>query len=376
MKAETRCLFQILPSLMVGGAQQVVLNLLMHLDRKRYAPVVVCLRKPTGTHYETMLQQAGIPLYFLGKGNGISMRVYRQLLDLFKQYRPVIVHTHSKSLKYVYPLMFWYYAPVRVHTIHSVASHEAGGWISKATGLLAFRYHIRSVVPVAVSSTVLQSIRKYYGCHAVLIPNGVPTDIYTPNLERGLHWRMLHGIDPNAIVITMVARLDPLKDQDLLVSAFSKIQATVPLCLLLVGAGNREAIIRRQIEALGLSERVRLLGQRTDVPDILNASDIFVLCSRMEGNPMAIQEAMASGLPVIATAVGGVPDLIDDGVNGLLVPPNDETALMHALQNLVNQADLRRQIGLAARQYAVSHLDVRYMVRQYEVLYEALHEAT
>jgi glycosyltransferase involved in cell wall biosynthesis len=174
----------------------------------------------------------------------------------------------------------------------------------------------------------------------------------------------------------MVARLDPLKDQDLLVSAFSKIRATVPLCLLLVGAGNREAIIRRQIEALGLSERVRLLGQRTDVPDILNASDIFVLCSRMEGNPMAIQEAMASGLPVIATAVGGVPDLIDDGVNGLLVPPNDETALMHALQNLVNQADLRRQIGLAARQYAVSHLDVRYMVRQYEVLYEALHEAT
>ncbi len=373
MHGEAQPLFQIVPSLVVGGAERLVVNLLLHLNRRRYAPVAICLEKPLGTHYETALQQAGIPLYFLGKGSGANARVYRQLQALFRQYRPTVVHTHIIGLNYAYPLMLLYRTPVRVHTIHSLAPKEMGVRVGKWVRLLAFRYRIGRVVPVAVAAGVQRTIEQLYGYrNAPLIPNGIPTDEYAPDMERRLRWRAEQGLEPHAMVITTVGRLVALKNHALLMRAFAQLRASVPLYLLIVGTGEQDVAIRQQVEALRLSERVRLLGQRSDVPAILNASDIFVLSSRVEGNPLSVQEAMASGLPVVATAVGGVPELVEDGISGLLVPSEDESALTHALQTLIDQPGRRQQMGIAARQRAVAHFDIRHTVRRYEALYEAL----
>jgi glycosyltransferase involved in cell wall biosynthesis len=365
--------FQILPSLVVGGAERLVVHLMEHLSRERFSPVCICLESPQGTHYEARVQASGTPLYFLGKGAGASWRVLQQLDALFRQYRPTVVHTHIIGLNYAYPLMFRYRTPARVHTVHSLAQHEVGVRIGAWVRILAFRYRIGHVVPVAVAEDVRTTIRQLYGyLDAPLIPNGIPTDEYAPDPNRRRRWRERHGLEPEAIVLTHVGRFAPPKNHALLIEAFAQVRTHTPLYLLLVGGGELEDAVRQQVAGLGLQERVRFLGVRADVPAILNASDLFVLSSRWEGNPLSVMEAMAAGLPVVSTAVGGVPELVREGETGLLVPSGDAAALARALQALVDDPARREAMGKAARQHAITHFDIRHTVRQYETLYERL----
>jgi glycosyltransferase involved in cell wall biosynthesis len=365
--------FHILPSLVVGGAERLVVHLVERLNRERFAPVCICLESPQGTHYEARVQASGTPLYFLGKGAGASWRVLQQLDALFRQYRPTVVHTHIIGLNYAYPLMFRYRTPARVHTVHSLAQHEVGVRIGAWVRILAFRYRIGHVVPVAVAEDVRTTIRQLYGyLDAPLIPNGIPTDEYAPDPNRRRRWRQRHGLEPEAIVLTHVGRFAPPKNHALLIEAFAQVRTHTPLYLLLVGGGELEDAVRQQVVELGLQERVRFLGVRADVPAILNASDLFVLSSRWEGNPMSVMEAMAAGLPVVSTAVGGVPELVREGETGLLVPSGDAAALARALQALVDDPARREAMGKAARQHAITHFDIRHTVRQYEALYERL----
>jgi glycosyltransferase involved in cell wall biosynthesis len=365
--------FHILPSLVVGGAERLVVHLVEHLSRERFSPVCICLESPQGTHYEARVQASGTPLYFLGKGAGASWRVLQQLDALFRQYRPTVVHTHIIGLNYAYPLMFRYRTPARVHTVHSLAQHEVGVRIGAWVRILAFRYRIGHVVPVAVAEDVRTTIRQLYGyLDAPLIPNGIPTDEYAPDPNRRRRWRQRHGLEPEAIVLTHVGRFAPPKNHALLIEAFAQVRAHTPLYLLLVGGGELEDAVRQQVAGLGLQERVRFLGVRADVPAILNASDLFVLSSRWEGNPLSVMEAMAAGLPVVSTAVGGVPELVREGETGLLVPSGDAAALARALQALVDDPARREAMGAAARQHAITHFDIRHTVRQYEALYERL----
>jgi glycosyltransferase involved in cell wall biosynthesis len=299
--------------------------------------------------------------------------VLRQLSALFRQYRPAVAHTHIIGLNYAYPLMLRYRTPARVHTVHSLASREVGVRVGAWVRQLAFRYRLGGVVPVAVADEVRASIQQLYGYpDPPLIPNGIPTDEYAPNPDRRVQWRQAHGIEPHATVLTHVGRFAPPKNHALLVEAFAQVRSDAPLYLLLVGGGELENAVREQVAALGLQERVRFLGVRADVADILRASDVFVLSSRWEGNPMSVMEAMAAGLPVVSTAVGGVPELVRDRETGLLVPSEDAGALAQALQALVDDPAQRQAMGAAARRHAVAHFDIRHTVRGYEQLYERL----
>jgi len=365
--------FQILPSLVVGGAERLVVHLVEHLSRERFAPVCICLESPLGTHYEARVRASGAPLYFLGKGAGASGGVLRQLNALFRQYRPAVVHTHIIGLNYAYPLMLRYRTPARVHTVHSLASREAGVRVGAWMRTLAFRYRLGGVVPVAVAEEVRASIQQLYGYpDPPLIPNGVPTDEYAPDPDTRVQWRQAHGIEPYATVLVHVGRFAPPKNHALLIEAFAQVRSDAPLYLLLVGGGELENAVREQVAGLGLESRVRFLGIRADVADILRASDMFVLSSRVEGNPLSVMEAMAAGLPVVSTAVGGVPELVRAGETGLLVPSEDAAALAQAMQALVDDPARRQAMGAAARQYAVAHFDIRHTVRGYEQLYESL----
>jgi glycosyltransferase involved in cell wall biosynthesis len=365
--------FQVLPSLVVGGAERLVVHLVERLSRERFAPVCICLESPLGTHYEARVRASGAPLYFLGKGASASGGVLRQLSALFRQYRPAVAHTHIIGLNYAYPLMLRYRTPARVHTVHNLAQREVGVRVGAWVRMLAFRYHIGGVVPVAVADKVRATIQQLYGYpDPPLIPNGIPTDEYAPDSDTRAQWRQAHGIEPRATVVTHIGRFAFQKNHALLVEAFAQVRADAPLYLLLVGGGELENAVREQVAGLGLQGRVRFLGVRADVADILRASDVFVLSSRWEGNPLSVMEAMASGLPVVSTAVGGVPELVQDGATGLLVPPDNAGALAQALQALVDDTARRRAMGAAARQHAVAHFDIRHTVRGYEQLYESL----
>jgi len=365
--------FQIVPSLAVGGAERLVVHLVAHLSRERFVPVCICLESPLGTHYEARVRASGAPLYFLGKGAGASGGVLRQLSALFRQYRPAVVHTHIIGLNYAYPLMLRYRTPARVHTVHSLAQREVGVRVGAWVRQLAFRYRLGGVVPVAVADEVRASIQQLYGYpDPPLIPNGIPTDEYAPDPDTRAQWRQAHGIEPHATVLTHVGRFAPPKNHALLIEAFAQVRSDAPLYLLLVGGGELQDAVRAQVAGLGLESRVRFLGIRADVADILRASDVFVLSSRVEGNLMSVMEAMAAGLPVVSTAVGGVPELVQEGVTGLLVPSEDAGALAQAMQALVDDPVRRQAMGEAARQHAVAHFDIRHTVRGYEQLYESL----
>jgi len=366
-------LFQIITSLVLAGAERLVVHLLEYIDRERFAPVCICLANPVGSHLEARVQQLGIPLYFLGIGDKMRLKVLSRLDALFRQYRPAVVHTHLGALNYAYPLMIRYRTPARVYTVHNLAEKDIGLRTSPMVRALAFRYRIGGVVPVAIAEEVRVSIQKVYGyTNPPLIPNGIPTDEYAPDPDKRVQWRQAHGIEPHATLLTHVGRFAPPKNHALLVEAFAQVHSDAPLYLLLVGAGELEDAVREQVAGLGLESRVRFLGIRADVADILRASDVFVLSSRWEGNPMSVMEAMAAGLPVVSTAVGGVPELVQEGATGRLVPSEDAGALAQAMQALVDDPARRQAMGAAARQHAVARFDIRHTVRGYEQLYESL----
>jgi len=369
-----RCsVFQIISSLVPAGAERLVVHLVEYIDRESFAPVCISLTDPVGSHLEARVQQLGVPLYFLGKGDKMSFEVLRKLDALFRQYRPAVVHTHLLALNYAYPLMIRYRTPARVYTVHSLAEKDVGLRTAPIVRALAFRYRVGRVVPVAIAEEVRNSIQKLYGYpNPPLIPNGIPTDEYAPDPNKRAQWRQAHGIETHATILTHVGRFAPPKNHALLIEAFARVRTSAPLYLLLVGGGELENTVREQVAALGLESRVRFLGIRADVADILRASDAFVLSSRWEGNPMSVMEAMAAGLPVVSTAVGGVPELVRDGETGLLVPSEDTGALAQAIQALVDNPARRQAMGVAARQHAVASFDIRHTVRGYEQLYEAL----
>jgi len=366
-------LFQIISSLVPAGAERLVVHLVEYIDRERFAPVCISLTDPVGSHLEARVQQLGVPLYFLGKGDKMSFEVLRKLDALFRQYRPAVVHTHLLALNYAYPLMIRYRTPARLYTVHNLAEKDLGLRTAPIVRALAFRYRFGKVVPVAIAEEVRASIQRLYGYpDPPLIPNGIPTDEYAPNPDTRAQWRQAHGIEPRATVVTHIGRFAFQKNHALLVEAFAQVRSNAPLYLLLVGGGELENAVREQVAALGLESRVRFLGIRADVADILRASDAFVLSSRWEGNPMSVMEAMAAGLPVVSTAVGGVPELVREGETGLLVPSEDTGALAQAIQALVDNPARRQAMGAAARQHAIAHFDIRHTVRGYEQLYEAL----
>ena len=374
--SQPRVLFHIIDSLRVGGAEQFVVNMLRYHDRACYRPVCICLRAPMGTHLEAAVQQMGVPLHFLDVSNKPLRWLHNMKLNaLFKKYRPTIVHTHLGGIVYAFVLTMKYRTPVRVHTLHSVAAHEMGMGPSRRVRLLAFRFRVGSFVPVAIAEEVARTFEALYNYpNPILIPNGVSIDAFSPDREVRQRVRRELQVEPQTLVFVHVGRFAAVKNHEMLVAAFAQLvgQQPLPTELWLVGDGELREAVQHQVRALGIESRVRFLGVRSDIPDLLRAADVFVFPSRWEGNPLSVMEAMAAGLPVIATAVGGVPELVEEGASGILVPNEDLHGLVAAMQRMAQDPNLRRQMGQAARQRAVERFDIRQTVRAYEALYEEI----
>jgi glycosyltransferase involved in cell wall biosynthesis len=374
--SQPRVLFHIVNSLRPAGAEQFVVNVLRYHDRSRYFPVCICSRAPLGSHLEAAVEQMGVPLYFLEVTEKRLHWVQDPKLDaLFKKYRPTIVHTHLGGIVYAFVLTMKYRTPVRVHTLHSVAAHEMGMGPSRRVRLLAFRFRVGSFVPVAIAEEVARTFETLYNYpNPILIPNGVSIDAFSPDREVRQRVRRELEVEPQTLVFVHVGRFAAVKNHEMLVAAFAQLvgQQPLPTELWLVGDGELREAVQHQVRALGIESRVRFLGVRSDIPDLLRAADVFVFPSRWEGNPLSVMEAMAAGLPVIATAVGGVPELVEEGASGILVPNEDLHGLVAAMQRMAQNPDLREQMGHAARCRAVERFDIRQTVRAYEALYEEL----
>jgi glycosyltransferase involved in cell wall biosynthesis len=208
----------------------------------------------------------------------------------------------------------------------------------------------------------------------ITIYNGVAVARFAvSNRRAAAHVRETFGIPLEAPLLGSVCRLHLQKGYADLLTALTRVQARVPAVrLLLVGEGELRSQLEAQAQAMGLSEAVIFAGARTDVPEILAGLDVFVLPSLWEGMSNAVLEAMAAGLPVVATGVGGTPEVVVDGVTGLLVAAGDAGALARSLTRLLCDPELRRRMGQAGRERVAQRFTVGRMVEQTQRLYERL----
>jgi glycosyltransferase involved in cell wall biosynthesis len=211
----------------------------------------------------------------------------------------------------------------------------------------------------------------------VTIYNGVDAENFSTSGTRTTGQVLQpFGIPTDVPLVGSVGRFRPQKGYADLLVAMKQVKENAPTArLLLVGDAELQADLEAKAMSLGLDEVVTFAGVRTDVPEILTALDVFVLASLWEGMPNAILEAMAAGLPVVATAVGGTPEVVVDGVTGLLVPPRDPTALAQAITRLLDDPDLRQRMGRAGRERVLQHFSVEQMVKRTQTLYEQLLDA-
>lgn len=360
----------VVPDLGSGGGERVAAWLAAHLDRSRYEGLMLSLYPRASSALADQLDEAGVTMRFLAKRPGWSPRMMTAIDRVVRDFRPHVLHSHRYVLRYSLPSLWLRQVPARVHTVHTLAHQERDHPVARWINPIAYR---TSVTPVAVSDEVQTSLARRYGLRDVpVIPNGVPLDRYSPEGNVRTAWRREHRIADDAIVIACVARLAPPKEHGLLLDAFARLRGQVARVLLLVGDGPERAVLAARAGGMTPGHEVRVLGARTDVPAILAASDLFVLPSRREGCPLAVIEAMAAGLPVIASAVGGVPRMIEDGRSGRLVAAGDEVALREALEELIADPARRRALGDEARRDARRRFSVEGMTRSYEQLYERL----
>ena len=360
----------IVPMLSPGGAERVAVHIVRGLNRQRYDPVVVSFTGRLGCDLDRLLEEAGVEVRYLGKRPGFDYRMYSRLHPVLRDCQPDIVHTHLHVLRYALPSLLLLKRASLLHTVHNLAEREIE---PRARWLQRFALN-HGVVPVAVAEEVALSLERLYGIQRCrVISNGIPTNCYACPQTARREWRAREGFGDEDVLFVCVARFAPQKNHALLLKAFAQGPASDPNAhLVLVGEGVLQERLEEQAKNLGLAGQAHFLGLRTDIPDVLGAMDVFVLSSDYEGNPLSVMEAMASGLPIVSTAAGGVPDLFESGREGFIVQPGDVQGLSNSMVSLLGNREARQSLGMAGARRAKENFDVSTMVRAYEELYENL----
>lgn len=356
---------QVIPSLEVAGAEMMVTHLARALDRARFDVTVLLFFDPAGSPLARMLRDENIPVVALGKGLGFDLTTFWRFECAMRRLKPDVVHTHLGVVHYVLPSLAIRRRVARVHTLHILAEEEAAFPLANR---LAVRCGIR---PVAIAEAVAASARRFYGIESPrIIPNGIPIAKCDAATEPRDSWREKEGIATSEFVFVNVGRLMEQKNQRLLIHAFARVCEDVrAVTLLIAGEGPLRRDLEESARELGVAARVRFLGLRQDVPSLLRAGDAFVLSSDSEGNPLCVMEAMAASLPVVSTAVGGVPELVENGRSGLLVDRGDAEGLAAAMRATARDPGHARAMGDAGRRRASERFDVAVMAQSYEALY-------
>jgi glycosyltransferase involved in cell wall biosynthesis len=356
-----------------GGAERMAIRLALALDPARFERIVCSTRYWRRVAYLDELQEAGIPVLQLERRSRVDVLAWRRLARLLRSERVDVVHAHKFGSN------FW--AAVlgpRVGVPVVIAHEHSWSFEGEPVRRLIDRHVIarRASAIVAVSS---EDSRRMVEIEHIppekirTIPNGIP-----PLPPPATDVRAELGIPPDAPVIGTVSVFRSEKALDLFVDAAALLARDFPRFRALIagdGPAERRAELEAHIASRGMQETVLLLGRRADVPDVVGALDVAVICSDFEGCPLSVVEYMAAARPVVATRVGGLPLLVEEDVSGLLVPPRDPQALASATASLLRDPAKRVRMGEAGRERQQRDYDEAAMVARFEALYEELFAA-
>jgi len=340
-------------SLSTGGMERLLVDFARLHDREGVEPHFAVLGE-TGTP-AVQIRKHGARVHELGIHGGGRMARLRGTYRLFRQLRPQVVHTHNPAPQ-VWGTIAAKLAGVP-HVVHTRHGHALGNLSTPTVAALSW---LADAV-VCVSEDLSRDHRRRCripGTRILRIWNGIDTERFAWSGPR---------IEPVAVA---VCRLSPVKDIATLLQAAAIVLDHIPeFRLRVAGDGPSRGELEALIARLGIGEKVELLGEQGDVPALLASAGLFVSSSLSEGLSLTLLEAMAAGLPVVATRVGGNPEVVSDGTTGWLVPPADPRALAAAIVRAWASREGWTAMGRAARERVCADFDVRRMVRDYEALY-------
>jgi glycosyltransferase involved in cell wall biosynthesis len=349
-----------------GGAERIAVRIAAGLDRDRFESILCETRESPWPSLSHQLEEDGVRVLRLDRRRTFDVRAWQQFVAFLRREQVDVVHSH------LFGSNLWGASLGTIAKTPVIVAHEHGQSYHQPVRRIAYSRLIARTADVilCVSGADRDRMIELQGVSPArirLLPTGIP------DLVRGdgRKFRRAAGISDDAPVIVVVANLRQEKALQDAIAAAGQLRPTLPeLRLLIAGDGPERARLEAQISAEQLEDTVTLLGTRHDVPDILAASDVAMLSSEREGMPLSILEYMAAGRPVVATAVGGVPDVVTSET-GILVPPHDPRALASAAATLFAHPIKRRAMGVAARRQQRKYT-MAVMIERLEELYETL----
>ena len=363
-----RRVMQLVLSLSPGGTERLVIDLCTRLQ-SRVDSVVCCLDQKGAWAAE--LESAGIPVYALGREPGFQPALALQIARLLKTHAIDAIHCHHYS-PYVYGLLAAMLARVDVvFTEHGRLSDAAPSRKRQLVNPLLSRVGGRIC---AVSAALKEHMvaEGFPADRIAVVYNGIEPGV-RPTLEDRRLARQQLGLADDAFVVFTAGRLDPVKDLGTLVDAHSQLLRRYPTArTVIVGDGEERARLLARAETLGVLDTVRFTGYRSDVRALMAAADVYVNCSTYEGVSLTILEAMAAGLPVVATPVGGTPEVVVDEETGVLVS-GGAAAIAGELSRLAWEPDTAAAMGDAGRRRVERRFSLTRMVDEYAAAYRCNH---
>jgi glycosyltransferase involved in cell wall biosynthesis len=357
------------PRLVTGGTQRHLLEVLKFLDRRRFEPLVISAKR--GGELGSAIAATGVELVQLELGERVVsadfVRCVRETAALFRarhvdvvqcfQWRPALIGM----------------AAARLAGRGRIVAGRRSAPVERGVRAFFEELVVRFADRIIVNAEALRP-RGAAGARTEVVPSGVDTDVFRPRPTLRDDIRARIGVPSGHPVIGTVGRLEARKGTDVLLEAAAHLRkkGLPDLRVVVVGDGPLRDELPALARRLGIADQMHMLGDRSDVADVLAALDVFVLPSRTEGMSNALLEAMATALPVVATAVGGNPEVVAAETTGVLVPPDDSTAMAEAVMRLLAAPDVAARLGVAARAHVEERYGARAMVRRLETVYAAV----
>lgn len=354
-------------SLNMGGLEKFVIRMIDYLDKEKYQGSICCLSDELALQAE--IREKNIPLEICPKKPGLDFKLIPQLMKVFKKNKIDLIHTHNPAALLYGGIAAKLTGIPFVHTEHSNVHKDRKNLMRVEKMVL--RLADKIICDTYEVQREMHNLHKVKDDRVCVIHNGIDYEPYGKKVDRSAIRKSI-GLTDDDFVVGAVGRLTPIKDQKTIIQAIAKVNVGAsgrsPV-LIFVGDGEIRQELEDLTDSLGVRSKVSFLGMRNNVPELLQAMDVFMLCSLYEGMSLALLEAMAAYKPVIATYVGGNPEVIVQDHTGFLVEVGAVDEIANTITKMMNDPALVLSMGKKSRQRIEEHFGLDYMMTNYEKAY-------